>query len=42
MRIWIADRLIGAMDRLSYWLLAGREPKSISDYDRPTRQVASE
>lgn len=39
---WLADRLIRAMDRLSYWLLKDRPQALISACDPHKRSVATE
>jgi hypothetical protein len=42
MRNWLIARLIRAMDRVAYWLLADREPAVISDCGPRMRSAASE
>jgi hypothetical protein len=42
MRNWLVSRLIRAMDRVAYWLLANREPAIISAGGPHTRSAASE
>jgi hypothetical protein len=41
MRSWLTARLIRAMDRFAYWLLADQTPAAISDYGPPKRPDAT-